>query len=145
MATESVLLDVHDEAYIRSLHRHPHKVASVVELGVVALLPMCIVERCILRSMRMHVGGTMLTVGLAAQRGWAINIGGGMHHASHDNGVPLSPQQGSDEVHRKALHCTCGARKKRQLLGSGRQSASHCATLNGMMRAKEMCWHLQDS
>jgi acetoin utilization deacetylase AcuC-like enzyme len=36
---------------------------------------------------RMHVGGSMLAAGLALERGWAINLGGGMHHASADQGM----------------------------------------------------------
>lgn len=30
--------------------------------------------------MKYHVGGTMLAAALAFERGWAINVGGGMHH-----------------------------------------------------------------
>ena len=40
---------------------------------------------------RMHVGGTMLALGLALERGWAVNIGGGMHHASADRGMGWCP------------------------------------------------------
>ncbi len=29
----------------------------------------------------------MLAAGLALERGWAINLGGGMHHASSDAGM----------------------------------------------------------
>ncbi len=36
--------------------------------------------------MRRHVGGTMLAAALALERGFAINVGGGMHHAYHANG-----------------------------------------------------------
>lgn len=30
-------------------------------------------------------GGTMLAAALAMQHGWAINLGGGFHHAAPDN------------------------------------------------------------
>ncbi|KXZ51444.1 hypothetical protein GPECTOR_12g407 [Gonium pectorale] len=39
----------------------------------------------------MHVGGTMLAAGLALERGWAINVGGGMHHACADRGMGWCP------------------------------------------------------
>ncbi len=31
--------------------------------------------------MRLMVAGTVLAAALAVERGWAINMGGGMHHA----------------------------------------------------------------
>jgi histone deacetylase 11 len=37
-----------------------------------------------MRPMRLHVGGTMLAVALSIQHGWAVNLGGGMHHAHYD-------------------------------------------------------------
>ena len=33
-------------------------------------------------SFKAHCAGTILATGLAVARGWAINLGGGMHHAS---------------------------------------------------------------
>lgn len=46
-----------------------------------AILPHCLVERLVLKAMRTHVGGTVLATALAVVHGWAVNIGGGMHHA----------------------------------------------------------------
>jgi histone deacetylase 11 len=86
-ATDEILLDVHDISYIQSLHSSPAKLASVIEFPPIALLPMFILRRRVLEPMRTHVGGTILAVGLAAQRGWAINLGGGMHHATFKDGV----------------------------------------------------------
>lgn len=31
-------------------------------------------------------GGTVVAAALAMERGWAVNLGGGMHHARHDDG-----------------------------------------------------------
>ena len=83
----NVLKDVHSDAYLAQLHSSPRKVAQVIELPPLALLPMALIQRLLLRKMRTHVGGTMLAVGLAAVRGFAINIGGGMHHAHRDGGA----------------------------------------------------------
>jgi len=44
--------------------------------------------------MKFHVAGTMAAAGLAAERGWAINIGGGMHHASSNEGGGCVRQRG---------------------------------------------------
>eukprot|EP01025_Chloroclados_australasicus_P037545 TRINITY_DN3833_c3_g1_i4.p2 TRINITY_DN3833_c3_g1~~TRINITY_DN3833_c3_g1_i4.p2 ORF type:complete len:227 (-),score=25.73 TRINITY_DN3833_c3_g1_i4:562-1242(-) len=48
---------------------------------------MFMVDRVLMKPMRYHVGGTMMAVGLAAAKGWAVNIGGGMHHASSNDGM----------------------------------------------------------
>lgn len=37
--------------------------------------------------MKYHVGGTMLAAALAVERGWCVNLGGGMHHAYASNGM----------------------------------------------------------
>lgn len=34
----------------------------------------------------LQVGGTILAAKLAKERGWAINVGGGFHHCSGNNG-----------------------------------------------------------
>ena len=41
--------------------------------------------------MRHHAAGTMLAAGLAVERGWAINMGGGMHHAFSSDGMGWCP------------------------------------------------------
>lgn len=81
------LRDVHTEEYLHQLHSSRFKVASVIELPALVLLPMCALQRMLLSKMRTHVAGTMLAAALAVKQGWAINIGGGGHHARFDNGV----------------------------------------------------------
>lgn len=44
----------------------------------------CASQDAILKPLKHHACGTVLAAGLALERGWAINLGGGMHHASHD-------------------------------------------------------------
>ena len=39
--------------------------------------------------MRFMVAGTVLAAALAVERGWAINLGGGMHHAYFEVLSPL--------------------------------------------------------
>lgn len=59
---------------------------QVTELAPLALLPAALLRRKVLRPMRYMVGGTMLAAALAIEHGWAINLGGGMHHAWHADG-----------------------------------------------------------
>lgn len=52
----------------------------------VLCLPSFVVDRNLLKPMRLQVRGTILAGELAAKYGVAINIGGGMHHACHNQG-----------------------------------------------------------
>jgi histone deacetylase 11 len=58
----------------------------VTELAPLALLPISVVDRKVLHPMCLHVGGTVLAAALAVARGWAVNLGGGMHHAHREDG-----------------------------------------------------------
>ena len=80
---------MHSAAYLHALHTLSRKVAEVIELPPVRILPMWLVQRNLLQKMRCHVGGTILAVGLAITRGWSINVGGGMHHAHANDGMVL--------------------------------------------------------
>lgn len=84
-ATNDDLLVVHTESYLDSL-RWSARVAMICEVPPLALLPNFIVQRKVLRPMRIQTGGSILAAKLAIERGWAINIGGGFHHCSGSQG-----------------------------------------------------------
>uniref|UniRef100_A0A0R3S0T2 Histone deacetylase 11 n=1 Tax=Elaeophora elaphi TaxID=1147741 RepID=A0A0R3S0T2_9BILA len=85
---------VHSSTYLSSLHC-PCYVAKMVEVTPVALIPPCIINKVLLKPFRYHtdkfykrtpICGTILAAKLALTSGWAINIGGGFHHASRSKG-----------------------------------------------------------
>lgn len=85
-ASEEDLLVVHSESYLNSL-KSSEKVARIVEVPAVALLPNLLVQQKLLYPFRKQVGGSVLSAKLALEKGWAINIGGGFHHCSaHEGG-----------------------------------------------------------
>jgi histone deacetylase 11 len=88
---EDIVALVHSEEYLKRLHSSPCKVAEVIELPPLALLPMCMIQPLVLRKMRVHAAGTILAAALAVCKGWAINLGGGMHHASYNSGSGWCP------------------------------------------------------
>jgi histone deacetylase 11 len=67
------------------------KVAQVTELAPLAMLPHYLVDRKVLQPMRLHVGGSVVAAGLAVAHGWAVNLGGGMHHAHREDGAGWCP------------------------------------------------------
>ncbi|CAJ0954675.1 unnamed protein product, partial [Mesorhabditis belari] len=76
---------VHTAAYLNSL-QCSCEVAKIVEMPIVAMIPCCLLDRYLLKRMRFHVGGTVAACRLALIKNWAINIGGGFHHASSSRG-----------------------------------------------------------
>uniref|UniRef100_A0A0E0PZD7 Histone deacetylase domain-containing protein n=1 Tax=Oryza rufipogon TaxID=4529 RepID=A0A0E0PZD7_ORYRU len=84
-ATKDDLLVVHSESYLNSL-KSSLKVASIVELPPVAFIPNWLVQQKLLYPFRKQVGGSILSAKLALERGWAINVGGGFHHCSAEQG-----------------------------------------------------------
>ena len=74
---------VHAEGYLASL-RDSRTIAAAVEVAPVAMIPWRLLDRALLRPMRWATAGTLLGARLALERGEAINIGGGFHHASAD-------------------------------------------------------------
>ncbi|XP_068703336.1 histone deacetylase 11-like isoform X1 [Montipora capricornis] len=83
--TQEDLLVVHTPGYLDSL-QWSARVAMICEVPPLALLPNFLVQRKVLRPMRIQTGGSILAAKLAVERGWAINIGGGFHHCSGSRG-----------------------------------------------------------
>jgi histone deacetylase 11 len=59
---------------------------AILEVWVISWLPNSFVDRRVLEPMRCATGGTIRACRLAREGGFAINIGGGFHHASNDKG-----------------------------------------------------------
>ncbi|XP_067929342.1 histone deacetylase 11-like [Watersipora subatra] len=79
------LIEFHTERYINSL-RWSANVARITEVPPVACVPNFLVQRNLLRRLRLQTSGTILAAKLALDHGWSINLGGGFHHCSSDAG-----------------------------------------------------------
>ncbi len=84
-ATVDDLLLVHTRAYLNSL-ADPLTTARIAEVNEVAYFPAAVIERGLYRPMRFATGGTILGARLALERGAAVNLSGGFHHAKRDSG-----------------------------------------------------------
>jgi histone deacetylase 11 len=82
--TQADLLRVHTPEYLRSLRRNV--LARILEVPLLGLLPGWLTAWRVLRPMRWATAGTVLGCRLALERGLAINLGGGYHHASGRRG-----------------------------------------------------------
>lgn len=84
--TDEVLLDVHTPEYLQKLHKTNWKIVQVIEMPSLVLMPHVLLYRQVVLPLRYHTAGTILATGLALKYGWAINLGGGMHHAHSSDG-----------------------------------------------------------
>lgn len=85
VVTDAQLKDVHTSRYLAALN-HSSTVAAIAEVAPLRYLPNFLLQRNMLNSMRHATGGTILGAQLAMENGWAINLGGGYHHAKADGG-----------------------------------------------------------
>ena len=83
--TNADLLLVHSACYLKSLGSS-RVLARILELPTLAILPAWLVRWRVLTPMRRAVGGTIRACRLAQERGLAVNLGGGFHHAGPERG-----------------------------------------------------------
>lgn len=81
-ATEEELLRIHRKEYLKDLTSYG-VVCRIAESPV----PPFVYDSFLLKPLRFQTKGTLEAARLATERGWAINIGGGFHHASHEGGA----------------------------------------------------------
>jgi histone deacetylase 11 len=79
------LLLVHPQWYLDTL-RHSETVADYAELGFLSYFPSFLTRKKVLVPMLYATGGSVLAANLAFKKGWAINLSGGYHHASKEEG-----------------------------------------------------------
>lgn len=84
-ATRADLLRIHTPDYLRTL-RDRRVLARILEVPLVRFLPAWLIGWRVLRPMRWATGGTILACRQALEKGLAINLGGGYHHAGRNRG-----------------------------------------------------------
>lgn len=60
--------------------------ARIIEVNVLKFFPSHLSNNLILQPMLYQTGGSLLAARAALKSGWAINLGGGFHHAARDKG-----------------------------------------------------------
>lgn len=84
-STPEELLRLHTREYLESL-KSSSVLKDILEVWIVSLLPNGFVDSHVLEPMRWATGGTIHACRTAREHGLAINMGGGFHHASRDQG-----------------------------------------------------------
>ncbi len=81
----SELTTVHSNNYLEFL-RFSQYVSRALELPPLAILPNWLVDKFVLEPMRWATKGTILMAENAIKNGIGVNLSGGYHHASSENG-----------------------------------------------------------
>jgi histone deacetylase 11 len=84
-ADRETLLTVHMADYLDSL-RQPDVIARTLEFGILRWLPWWLSDWIVLAPMRWATQGTIVAAREALQDGFAVNLGGGFHHAKPNRG-----------------------------------------------------------
>ena len=79
------LLKVHESDYLNRL-RQPKYVASALEIPQLRYAPSWLIDWCVLRPMRWATMGTVVAARECLHHGFAVNLGGGYHHAKPGGG-----------------------------------------------------------
>ena len=79
------LLKIHELAYLNRL-RQPTYVSSALEVPLLRYAPSWLIDWCVLRPMRWATMGTVVAAKESLRHGFAVNLGGGYHHAKPDGG-----------------------------------------------------------
>lgn len=87
LPSDEDLKKVHTVEYLESL-KEKATIASISGISLLKVMPSSFVHNTILNPFRLQAGGTLLAGSLAVDHGWAINLGGGQHHCSHDRATP---------------------------------------------------------
>lgn len=83
--SEDDLLKVHPPKYLASLKKSGN-VSRIAEVKLLAFGPNFLLQKYFLTPMKYSTGGTVLGTTLALEKGWAINLAGGFHHAKREDG-----------------------------------------------------------
>ncbi len=83
--TEEDLAAVHSADYLKKI-KDSVEIAHILEIAEVRAVPFIMINQFLLKPMRWACAGTMLAAAEAMKVGFAINMGGGYHHASPDAG-----------------------------------------------------------
>ncbi|MBX2834588.1 MAG: histone deacetylase [Micavibrio sp.] len=84
-ADNKLLLLHHTQAYLDSLNSS-WELARITELGFLRFFPRKLARNVVLEPMLYQTGGSIIAAKAALEHGWSINLGGGFHHASSENG-----------------------------------------------------------
>ena len=77
---------VHTPAYLASL-KSPSTWAGIAEVPLLLALPLCLLTPRLIEPLRLQAGGSVQAALLALRHGWALNLGGGFHHACASGGA----------------------------------------------------------
>lgn len=84
--SDEELLAYHNSEYLLNIRSNKQMVSKILHLDIAKLVSAPMINSCLIDPIRAMVNGTIHASFLALDVGWAINIGGGFHHAHKGKG-----------------------------------------------------------
>ena len=88
--SDEELEQYHDQEYISRTRNDKETISTILNLKSVAAAPLPMINSYLIDPIRAMTNGTIQAALLALKTGWAINIGGGFHHAHKNRGGGFS-------------------------------------------------------
>lgn len=85
LATLNDLLLVHTQDYLTKLN-NSQEISCIFEYPALSSIDIRNIQKYVINSMLLAVGGTVIGCQIAIDQGWAINLSGGYHHAKSSSG-----------------------------------------------------------
>lgn len=79
--TDAHLRAIHTNEYVDRKLKDKNWLSAIFQVKAIGKIPYAITKYLLVTPISYHTGGTILAGELAADKGWAINLGGGAHHA----------------------------------------------------------------
>ncbi|CAG2171137.1 unnamed protein product, partial [Oppiella nova] len=81
--TSAELQLAHTGQFINDIHCKSNMIAQAAEVYMLRVVPSSLLRSALVNPFKWHTSGTVLAAHMALKYGWAINLGGGFHHASN--------------------------------------------------------------
>lgn len=82
---------IHTRFYLRERLNSSLAMAEIFELKTLSVIPAAQIRKHLIEPLKYQAQGTVMAGQLATKFGWAINLGGGFHHAHRERGEGFCP------------------------------------------------------
>jgi histone deacetylase 11 len=89
--SEEDLKTVHTDFHLENIASSTNYLSYIFELPILNFIPASVTNKLLITPMKHQMQGTVMAGQLAAEFGWAINLGGGMHHGHRERGEGFCP------------------------------------------------------
>ncbi|CAG2176093.1 unnamed protein product, partial [Oppiella nova] len=76
---------IHTKQFIQDIHYNSGTIADALEVYMIRVVPSFILRSALITPFKWQTSGSVLSAYMALTYGWAVNLGGGLHHSSRQS------------------------------------------------------------